>query len=332
GGAPAACRQPSASAVWTAVPIATARGSLAIAASSFAAPNAGWLVGEGLVSTGPTSAGFIDQVQRWNGVAWTTTFDGFPSTQVQGVFAFGPADVWAVGNGMFHWDGSTWADLSPSGATADLFSSVWGVGSNDVWAGGDRGLFHWTGLGWTAATVVPPLDVGFDFGGMWGASANDVWAGGGYPASHDFLGILHWDGTSWSQVATSFTGFGTGQHGKIGGVWGSAANDVWAVGSVDGGTSPLWHYDGTSWTQAVVPALNGVGLAQVIGFCAADIWAAGTQSAGGAGAGAVFHYDGQTWSKVDLGISVPLLTTISGVSTDDLWVGALDGTVLHRHL
>ncbi len=46
--------------------------------------------------------------------------------------------------------------------------------------------------------------------------ASDVWAVG-------FSGILHWDGSAWSQAAsgTSLT---------FQSVWGSGAGDVWAVG------------------------------------------------------------------------------------------------------
>ena len=217
--------------------------------------------------------------------------------------------------------------MSPSGTTTLLFDSVWGLQGSDVWTGGTGHVFHWTGASWTEATVVPPLDNGFDFGGFWGASSTDVWAGGGYPASHDFLGILHWDGTNWTQVMSSITGYLTGESARINGIWGSAANDIWGVGGADVG-SPVWHYDGTAWTQAVVPALNGATLASIVGFCASDVWVVGSGSAGAA----VFHYDGQTWSPVDIGATVPLLFTISGVSTNDLWVGGQQGTLFHRHL
>jgi hypothetical protein len=230
---------------------------------------------------------------------------------------------------MHHWNGSSWTDQSPSAAPTLLFTAVWGTSGADVWTGGDGHVFHWTGSGWNEEGVTPRFDNGFDFGAFWGATANDVWAGGGYPASHDFLGMLHWDGTRWTQVTSSITGFITGQSGYIGAMWGSAANDIWAAGSVDGGSSPLWHYDGTAWTQAVAPALDGYGISGLIGFCASDIWASGQ---GGASGGAVFHYDGQTWSLVDTGVSVPLLFTISGVGTNDLWVGGQDGALLHRHL
>jgi hypothetical protein len=45
----------------------------------------------------------------------------------------------------------------------------------------------------------------------------------------------------------------------------------------------------------------------------------------------VLHFDGQSWSRVDLGGSFPGLLAVSGSSPDDLWAGGRSATLLHRH-
>ena len=60
-------------------------------------------------------------------------------TRLFGVWASGPSDAWAVGDGIFrilHWDGSAWSGSS-SGAMNGV-NAVWGAGPKDVWAGGGQ--------------------------------------------------------------------------------------------------------------------------------------------------------------------------------------------------
>ncbi|AKU98469.1 hypothetical protein AKJ09_05133 [Labilithrix luteola] len=58
--------------------------------------------------------------------------------------------------------------------------------------------------------------------GVFGFGPDDVWAVG------DESTILHWDGQSWTKLATPFDG--AGLKPRLFGVWGSSKDDVWIVG------------------------------------------------------------------------------------------------------
>jgi hypothetical protein len=341
-----ACTQPSPGAVWTPVPIASARAAIDVVSTWAAASNDVWLVATGIHSTTPGVVVRDDQIQHWNGTTWTTSLDGFPDHIFNAVYGFGPADVWAVGDRAMHWNGTTWTDMTPPGVPGAFpLQAVWGLASNDVWTvgGGLRGpggasgglaLFHWNGSAWTVAPTAPAEINTLNEAAIWGAATNDVWTLGGFPASHDFLGILHWDGTTWTELlGPTLTNYSSEQ-GQVSGLWGSAANDIWGVGFSFSG-SQIWHYDGKAWTHVAVPAFNG-GLTSVWGFCAADVWAVGVETPPGAAGvdqqvGIVLHWDGSAWSRVNIGIPARGLSAVSGVSTDDLWAGGRTGEMLHRH-
>jgi hypothetical protein len=66
--------------------------------------------------------------------------------------------------------------------------------------------------------------------GLWGTSATNAFAVGANGR------ILHYDGKSWSSMQSP-----TGA--RLSRVWGSSANDVWAIGD-----TTAVHYNGTTWT------------------------------------------------------------------------------------
>lgn len=101
-----------------------------------------WLVGEGgsvrrvTASTRPT--------KKFDFVASPVT------TDLHGIFGFGPDDVWVVGDAgtVLHWDGTSWTKLAtPRGGTNDkpILRSVWGSSPNDVWIAGDGTVLHFQG-------------------------------------------------------------------------------------------------------------------------------------------------------------------------------------------
>jgi len=71
-------------------------------------------------------------------------------------------------------------------------------------------------------------------------------------------------------------------------VWGSSANDVWAVGGV--GPNNIYHYDGTSWTRFVAP--TPYDLKGVAGTGPNDVFAVGSSN--------VIHWDGISWTQLKI--------------------------------
>jgi hypothetical protein len=83
-----------------------------------------------------------------------------------------------------------------------------------------------------------------------------------------------------------------------------SANDAWAVGSIDSGTSSATmaiHWDGTTWTEVPTPGpLPGAYLADVLALRHGDVWAVGTASPEGSlgGRPLIEHWNGRRWSVV----------------------------------
>ncbi|MFC2000483.1 nuclear transport factor 2 family protein [Chloroflexota bacterium] len=72
-----------------------------------------------------------------------------------------------------------------------------------------------------------------DLCGIWGSSSTDVFAVG-YDGT-----ILHYDGISWSAMASAPT-----NNSVLRNAWGSSSSDVFVVGF----SGKIFHYNGTSWS------------------------------------------------------------------------------------
>jgi hypothetical protein len=86
--------------------------------------------------------------------------------------------VWAVGTGIFHWNGGAWAQ-----SFASTGNDVWAVSPTDVWvASGTTDALHFDGTTWTATPLT-------DFGlfTIWG-DGTQAYAGGEGEALFHFVG------------------------------------------------------------------------------------------------------------------------------------------------
>jgi hypothetical protein len=222
-------------------------------------PSDVWATAGGL--GGPNTANLV----HWNGSTWTPVDAGTPMN-LDGVWGSGPNDVYVVGASgvagtIQHFDGKGWSNVwssyatSPEGVFGSGASDVWVVGSDIYPTFGDHFLLHGAtgGFSEVASGVTQYLARG------WASGPNDAWAKG-------LGGLLHWDGASWTPVATPL-GLGTG------GVWGRASNDVYAVG----GDQQIAHWDGATWTTVHADPV-GAGLVAVGGADAAHAWAVGSHA------------------------------------------------------
>lgn len=194
---------------------------------------------------------------------------------------------------------------------------------------------------------------------VWGTDANDVWAVGGDAEDGDGPMTMHFDGTRWTRYLTGdegdlwwvhgfkggplFMGGANGRilryeggafeamptpaaAGTIFGIWGTAPDDVWAVGGA--GSTPtggfIWHYDGKAWSESSLTPANLAAEATVFkawGTSADDVWFVGT-------GGLILRYDGTAITKVDSPVDATLFT-VSGNSERAFAVGA-DGVILEN--
>ncbi len=105
-------------------------------------------------------------------------------------------------------------------------------------------------------------------------------------------------------------------------VWGSAADDYWAVG--DMGT--IMHYDGGAWSGGAPTGFTASDLQAVYGTSATDVWAVGTNSG-------LVRYDGNKWTASPQSGVIPApaqtLRGLWGRAPNDYWAVGSGGTILH---
>jgi hypothetical protein len=201
--------------------------------------------------------------------------------------------------------------LSVTGTAAD---DVWVVGAQD-----DDGptVLHYDGAAWTRLSAPEGGDL------WWGwrvpGTDDELWAVG------DHGRALHWTGSAWEggliaeggDVLTLF------------GVWGAAADDVWAVGGnidASANASVMFHWDGVAWSPVELPegAAGVASLYKVWGSGADDVWACGQ-------GGVIVHDDGHGWTDAGSTGTERTLLTVNGTGPDAAWaVGGIgSATILH---
>ena len=270
----------------------------------------------GVGGTGPNDAWAVGDdgaTMHWNGSGWSSVASPFTlppdastgsgiavgepgSNELYAVWGSGQADVWATGEGgaILHFDGSAWSEVR-SGVSIPNLGAVWANGSSDAWAVG-QGIVHWNGSAWSVS-----VSGGSWLSGIWSSALNDAWAIG----AED---VLHWDGISWSPMATQ-----DGGPPMSGGsaVWGSGPSDVWLFGN---GAA---HWNGAAWSESL-PATT-IQFFGGWGSGASDVWAAGVNQASEGGiTGALMHWDGSAWSIAWSGAGARL-SSVWGSGASDVW-------------
>jgi hypothetical protein len=102
-----------------------------------------------------------------------------------------------------------------------------------------------------------------------------------------------------------------------------SANNIWAVGSIDGGVSgalpEIEHWNGTQWSMVTPPASGpNSSLESVAALSAKNIWVVGTANNGTL----IEHYDGTSWSIVsspNVGTGSDFLASVAAVSAQNIW-------------
>jgi hypothetical protein len=297
------------------------------------------------------------------------------NNQLLGVDAVSNNDVWAVGWAqdptgpvyvkqtlIEHFNGSVWTIVpSPnkSNDTLSILYSVSATSANDVWAVGSsqdgklpsRTLIqHWDGTAWSIVSSPNPDSQFNELRGVAAISANDAWAvgyrGGTKNETPIETFILHWDGVTWSQVASP----NVAGANQLFGVTAISAGDVWAVGSVSGAPLAL-HWNGTAWSVVSVGVGSGLSaeyFAAVTGSSANDVWAVGKGQ--GIFTNQVFatirHWDGSRWTEklcraasasnppdgYEGGGPNAYFTGVSAAASNDVWAVGVAGSgpmILH---
>lgn len=219
----------------------------------------------------PSRATFASCEAGWNEVVTPvhSSYDNYA-----GVAAISSRDIWAVGNGI--------------GRNGSRFVTLTG---------------HWDGTSWTRVSS-PTLEHGSELSAVAAVASDDVWAVGRYfhPVGRAIQVrslTEHWDGRSWTVVASPSPGE---VFTYLFGVYAVASDDVWAVGFRDDGfvhhTLTL-HWNGAAWkvVPSVDPDPEGNFLNAVSGTGADDVWAVGEHGQDPHHT-LTEHWDGTRWSVV----------------------------------
>lgn len=305
-------------------------------------------------------------VMHWNGTSWTHVKSPDPNKNLNYLYAVSAdsaKDAWAVGfkctcdsGGNFgdtslieHWNGAAWSvSPAPKIGKTDLLNGVEALSRTDVWAVGracvsgctakgttvpvwDSLILHWDGTAWSQVPSPDPGATANTLDSVSADSATDVWAVGDYGSGPVYNGgtfVLHWNGTTWSQVASPNP---TGADYELESVSAISPTDAWAVGNYcsqncdgDGLTQRYsalaMNWNGSAWSVVPTPlpaTTRVIGLSAVSGVSAKDVWAVGGTH--------TLSWDGTAWSTVtnpdSSNASVSLSAVAAGSSTDVWAVG-----------
>jgi hypothetical protein len=185
-------------------------------------------------------------------------------------------------------------------------TNIWAVGSTTIPSDFDPTsiVLHYDGSQWTS---VPVPNVG-DLRGVAAIAANNVWAFG--------AAVLHWNGDTWSRVATP-----RAVVANFSAISAAGPDDIWIVGNRSVRIGPRHaglatlaeHWDGKSWTVVNTPNPNPK-LSQLIDVTTLspdDAWIVGQ-----APHGYTMHWDGRVWRRVALPASTSKSTQMWGVGSD----------------
>ena len=188
------------------------------------------------------------------------------------------SDVYVVGlDGGYHFDGNSWTEFSSS-----VVESVWGTAADNVFFGGST-ITHYRGATGSTMTLPAGLPTPIQIRGLWGTSGADVYAAGRWST------VLHYNGNQneeWNLFNSGLAGTSYDLYD----IWGSAPNDIFAVG-----WNVILHYDGMQWSPMDTGLSYGDWIYDVWGTSATDVYAVTFNN------GDILHYDGSSWSVVDLG-------------------------------
>jgi len=150
----------------------------------------------GAVMLNDTTYGII----KWNGSVW------LPEKKIgglQAMYGFTTSDIWAVGSGVWHYNGFEWEEYTyadPVIMENIAYASVWGTNSNNLYLGDVGGdIIHWNGNNAEIVFTNPDLVHVKDLDGY----SSDFVIGVGTGMVPPLLAVKY-DGVSWNELPISY--------------------------------------------------------------------------------------------------------------------------------
>jgi len=230
-----------------------------------------------------------------------------------------------------------------AGMSAVSATDVWAAGTTEyqhVATGWQSLTLHWDGKSWRIVPT-PGISLTSELMDIAAVAPNNVWAVGQQAVSTS-MGVqvkrllLHFTGSKWAVMASPPLPNSAGLRG----IAAVSAGDIWAVGWLRVGASPLaipektvpltLHFDGTTWRQVPFPVVAGPAsfLTRVAVSKAGRVYAVGGgRNAGGPpiwlpnGSRVIARYDAGRWTLLPLtGIQPDAELRDVAVAGPDVWV------------
>jgi hypothetical protein len=259
-------------------------------------------VGDGgtLLQLSPASCRGID-------TGTTAGLLGIGGSSATGLHAVG------AGGALLQYDGSSWERVRSG--TLRTITNVCGTQDGHLVTVCDSRIREFDGEEWTSMDVTPAGYNYYSFEDVWGLSMRSL-----FVLQRD--GIQHYDGSTWSAMELPVLPSGDEPGPWLLDIWGSSANDVYAVGS--GGA--VLHYDGTGWTATIAGESD---LESVWGISESELYAVSNRFEDAPSCfdppcpengvfSSVFSSDGATWSEMNV-IENRWVRSLWGVSGDALF-------------
>lgn len=203
------------------------------------------------------------------------------------------------------YDGREWQRLYPTYNQHPNFHFyfAWVIDKNNIIAGDDDEIKYYDGTDWWSHRILN-YDSFID-------NSQDAWA---QTSSEGFVVARAGRVYKFNNEEYWLTEMDTPTSVDLHGVWGTTANNVYAVGN--GGT--ILHYNGSVWVEINNPATQD--LNAVWGNDSQDIYAVGKS-------GTIIHYDGNSWNIMAQGQFTMLFRDVWGFSPDNIYAAGSDGLV-----
>ncbi|MBU1420650.1 MAG: hypothetical protein KKD01_02495, partial [Proteobacteria bacterium] len=221
------------------------------------------------------AVGYAGRILHYNGTQWSP-MDSGATTNLESVYVAengqsAVAGGWPHTGELLRYDGSDWSSVAIP--TTEGISDLWGSGSKILAvAWGTVLSSNDSGMSWQSETTPP--GTGY-LNAVWGAGIN-----GPFFAVGDSAELITSVGSgTWSSMSS-----GALSYLRFWGIWGSSADNVYAVGDTESilgsNESQIVHFDGTSWksdfySYNVLPAQY---MRAVWGRSQTDFFSFGTQS------------------------------------------------------
>jgi hypothetical protein len=254
----------------------------------------------GLTSTNVYAVTSNGEILHYDGTSWMEVYDRLADRSLSDVWCAGLTNVIAVGEsgGIIRWDGALWSEDSMIG---DDFTSVWGTAYNNIYVCGGEQIWRYTG-----SWLLDESAAGWELEEIHGSGPDDIWAVG--PGND----LVHWNGTSWTEMDAGDVGNGNDFHA----VWGQSATDAWLLSDHGG----VYRYDGADWNE--INNSDQGGWQDMYGLSANDIYTVG--------GGTVMNWDGTNWSVAAERASYMQSVWCSGPS--DIWTTGYTGSGPNRYV